>query len=58
VYPNPPLAPAAGQPITDAYTVALTKFANETLGLATADRHRHVGEISCLRGMQKAGQIR
>lgn len=58
MYPAPPAGPAPDAPITDSYIVSLYDYINNILGLATADRHRHTGEIACIRKLQQAGQVR
>lgn len=55
VYPNEPARPKA---LTDSYVVDLVAWANQVLGIATADRIRWRGERRCIRQLQDAGQIR
>ena len=52
------MRPSAGQPISDAYVAAVIGWANEALGIATADRIAWRGERQCIVKLVEAGQVR
>lgn len=56
--PDEPEAPAAGEPITDAYVVAMTGWGNALLGVITADRLAWRGERRCIGRLREAGVIK
>lgn len=52
-----PERPAAGEPLTDTYVVALLGWANSLLGTITADRTAWRGERRCIHALRDAGQV-
>lgn len=55
--PDEPEAPRAGAAITDGYVVALKAWANQLLGVITADRIAWRGERRCIHRLKDAGQL-
>lgn len=55
--PDEPAPPADGAPIPDTYVVALNAWANQLLGVITADRIAWRGERRCIHRLQDAGQV-
>lgn len=53
-----PDEPARPKALTDAYVVAMVDWANELLGVITADRIAWRGERRCIRGLAEQEQIR
>lgn len=53
-----PDEPSRPKSLTDAYVVALIDWANDLLGVVTADRLAWRGERQCIRGLQQQEQIR
>ena len=56
--PDEPAGPTPGEPITDAYVVALKAWANSLLGTITADRIAWRGERRCITRMAEAGVVK